>query len=72
MAKRRGRQPKLIPMKVGNDPSCWRFANVHEALGASTTLLAQLIRAGIEAARADIHEDDGEVVEAQPLLEQAQ
>jgi hypothetical protein len=59
-------------MKVGNDPSCWRFANVHEALGASTTLLAQLIRAGMEAAQTETTDDEGEEVETPPLLSRAQ
>lgn len=46
MAKRRGRKPQSIPMKIGNDPALWRYASVQEALEANTHLLARLIQAG--------------------------
>lgn len=49
MAKRRKRKPKTIPMKIGNDPSLWRYASLQEALEANTDNLARLIRAGQEA-----------------------
>ncbi len=52
MAKRRGRKPQLIPMKVGNDPSLWRFASLQEALEANVDLVARLIAAGEEQAQA--------------------
>lgn len=52
MAKRRGQKPKAIPMKIGNDPSLWRFASLQEALEANTHLLARLIQAGAEQAQA--------------------
>jgi hypothetical protein len=50
MAKRRGRKPQSIPMKIGNDPALWRYASVQEALEANTHLLARLIQAGAEVA----------------------
>ncbi|MEQ8673720.1 MAG: hypothetical protein RLP44_10695 [Aggregatilineales bacterium] len=53
MAKRRGRKPQSIPMKISNDPSLWRFASLQEALEANTHLLARLIQAGAEQAQAD-------------------
>ena len=52
MAKRRGRKPKSIPMKVGNDPSLWRYASLEEALEANTELVARLIQAGKEQSQA--------------------
>ena len=39
---------KSIPIKVGNNPSLWRFASVQEALNANTDLIAQFISAGSE------------------------
>ena len=53
MAKRRGRKPQSIPMKIGNDPALWRYASVQEALEANTHLLARLIQVGAEQAQAD-------------------
>lgn len=52
MAKRRGRKPKSIPMKIGNDPSLWRYASLQEALGANTDLIARLIQVGEERSKA--------------------
>lgn len=51
MAKRRGRKPQSIPLKIGNDPALWRFASLHEALEANTHLLARLIQVGAEQAK---------------------
>ena len=56
MAKRRGRKPQSIPMKVSNDPSLWRFASLQEALEANTHLLARLIQTGVEKTQADEHQ----------------
>ncbi|MBZ0298194.1 MAG: hypothetical protein K8J31_00535 [Anaerolineae bacterium] len=70
MAKRRGRKPQSIPMKIGNDPALWRFASLQEALEANTHLIARLIQAGAEQAQA---EGRGEVegLEAVPVPENA-
>jgi hypothetical protein len=69
MAKRRGRKPQSIPMKIGNDPALWRYASVQEALEANTLLLARLIQAGVEQAQADGREV--EALEAVPVAERA-
>lgn len=69
MAKRRGRKPQSIPMKIGNDPALWRYASLQEALEANTHLLARLIQAGAEQAQADErHVEPPEVV---PVPERA-
>ena len=52
MAKRRGRKPQSIPLKIGNDPALWRFASLQEALEANTHLLARLIQTGAEQTKA--------------------
>ena len=54
MAKRRGRKPKSIPMKIGNDPSLWRYASLQEALGVNTDLIARLIQVGEERSKANM------------------
>ena len=69
MAKRRGRKPTSIPMKIGNDPALWRFASLQEALEANTHLLARLIQAGAERTQAEEHE--AEASEALPVAESA-
>ena len=69
MAKRRGRKPPSIPMKIGHDPALWRFASVQEALEANTHLLARLIQAGAEQSKANGHE--AETSEALPVSENA-
>lgn len=69
MAKRRGRKPQSIPMKIGNDPALWRYASVQEALESNTHLLARLIQAGAEQAQADGREV--ETSEAAPVPESA-
>lgn len=43
---KRGRPKSKMQLKVGIDPSLYRFASVSEALSASTDILAQLIRQG--------------------------
>ncbi|MBN8592361.1 MAG: hypothetical protein J0M33_11400 [Anaerolineae bacterium] len=55
MAKPRGRKTKSIPMKIGNDPALWRYANLQEALKANTHLIARLIQSGAEQAEASLH-----------------
>lgn len=50
MAKRRGRKPQSISMKIGNDPALWRYTSVQDVLEANTHLLARLIQAGAEQA----------------------
>lgn len=67
MAKRRGRKPQSIPMKIGNDPTLWRFASLQEALEANTHLLARLIQAGAEQAQKDERTDKAS--EAVPVSE---
>lgn len=57
MAKRRGRKPKSIPMKIGNDPSLWRYASLQEALEDNTNHIARLIQAGKEQAQKDAPTD---------------
>jgi hypothetical protein len=69
MAKRRGRKPQSIPMKIGNDPALWCFASLQEALEANTHLLARLIQAGAERAQAG--ECSVESSEALPVPESA-
>lgn len=69
MAKRRGRKPQSIPMKIGNDPALWRYASLQEALEANTHLLARLIQAGAEQAQADGR--GVEAAEAIPVPESA-
>lgn len=56
MASRRGRKPQSIPMKIGNDPSLWRYTSLQEALDTNTHLLARLIQAGVEKTQADEHQ----------------
>lgn len=55
MAKRRGRKPKSIPMKIDNDPSLWRYASLQEALEANTDLIARLIQVGEERSKTKPH-----------------
>ena len=69
MAKRRGRKPTSIPMKICQDPALWRFASLQEALEANTHLLARLIQAGAEQAKAKGHE--AETSETVPVSESA-
>jgi hypothetical protein len=69
VAKRRGQKPKLLPMKVGNDPALWRFASLQEALETNTDLLAQLVRSGQEQAQAA--QQGQEPGEAMPVSESA-
>lgn len=68
MAKRRGRKPQSIPMKIGNDPALWRYASLQEALEANTHLLARLIQAGAEQAQVG---REVEASEAVPVAESA-
>jgi len=63
MAKRQKRKPKTMPMKIGNDPSLWRYASIHEALAANTQNLAQLIRKGKELAAHENAQSDPSVSE---------
>lgn len=68
MAKRRGLKPQPIPMKVGNDPSLWRFASLQAALEANIDLVARLIAAGEEQAQA--RECTAQSAETEPVPEQ--
>ena len=61
MTKRQKRKPKTIPMKIGNDPSLWRYASLHDALAANTQNLAQLIRKGKEIAALENAQSDHSV-----------
>lgn len=54
MAKHRGNPRQTFPMKLGNDPSLWRFDSLEDALTASTTLLGQLIKEGERLAKKDV------------------
>jgi hypothetical protein len=67
MVKRRGPKPKSIPMKIGNDPSLWRFASLQEALEANTDLIARLIRAGEEQSKPGKYSDES--LETIPISE---
>ncbi len=69
MAKRRGRKPQSISLKIGNDPALWRFASLQEALEANTHLLAGLIEAAAEQAQVDGCEV--EAAETIPIAESA-
>ncbi len=53
MAKRRGRKVQFT-LKVGEDPTSWRFGSLQEALQANTGLISHLIKAGED--RSDTHE----------------
>jgi hypothetical protein len=44
MSKRPGRPTQSTPLRLGNDPTLWRFGSLQEALADSVTILAQVIR----------------------------
>lgn len=48
MVKPRNRKANSLPMRIGNDPALWRFADLQEALEANSDLLSRLIHAGQE------------------------
>lgn len=69
MAQRRKRKVKSIPMKIGNDPSLWRYASLQEALEDNTHLIARLIQSGAEQAQSG--ESKTELKPAIPELKSA-
>ncbi len=69
MAQGRKRKVKSIPMKVGNDPSLWRYASLQDALKENTHLIAHLIQSGAEQAQSG--ENKTELKPTIPELESA-
>ena len=50
MPKRIGKS-QAVPLKLGKDPTLWRFDSLEDAITASTTLLGQLIKEGERVAK---------------------
>jgi hypothetical protein len=42
--KRPARPTQSTPLRLGNDPTLWRFGSLQEALEDSTSILAQVLR----------------------------
>jgi hypothetical protein len=55
MPKRAGKL-QAVTLKLGKDPTLWRFDSLNDALAASTTLLGQLIKEGERLAKEDATE----------------